>query len=434
MRPRIEEFSQIINRLYPDPKRVVRTVTVQVTDACNLRCTYCYQISKKNHYISVDIAKRYIKMILDGNNPYINMDNTYGMILDFIGGEPFLAIDQIIEITDWVFAYMTDIHHPWLTKFRVNICSNGTLYFDARVQAYLNKYSNIVSLSFSIDGNKELHDACRIFPDGRGSYDIAVKAVKHYSATYCNNQMPATKLTLAPNNIQYFADAHINLIQNLGYTSIHCNCCFEEGWTDQHARILYYEMNKLSNWLFENGLANKTYISIYETDMGIADTMDQNWCGGTGEMISVDWKGDIYPCIRYMESSLGSDQPPIIIGNVYNGIMTTPDQQQCVKCLKEITRSSQSTQECMNCPISQGCAWCSGYNYQKFGTPNKRATFICCMHKARVLANLYFWKKWKMTYPNDEEQGIIKNHVPRDWAVAIIGEEELDKLNRFLES
>jgi radical SAM protein with 4Fe4S-binding SPASM domain len=38
-------------------------------------------------------------------------------------------------------------------------------------------------------------------------------------------------------------------------------------------------------------------------------------------MIAVDYKGDIYPCIRYMESSLGNSAPPIIIGNVYDGIM-----------------------------------------------------------------------------------------------------------------
>lgn len=35
--------------------------------------------------------------------------------------------------------------------------------------------------------------------------------------------------------------------------------------------------------------------------------------------------------------------------------------------------------------------WCTAYNYQIFGTPNKRATFICPMHKARVLANEYYW-------------------------------------------
>ena len=59
-----------------------------------------------------------------------------------------------------------------------------------------------------------------------------------------------------------------------------------------------------------------------------------------------------------------------------------------------MTRCSQSTDECINCPIAAGCAWCSAYNYEYFGELNKRATFICIMHKARALANVYFWNKY----------------------------------------
>ena len=61
--------------------------------------------------------------------------------------------------------------------------------------------------------------------------------------------------------------------------------------------------------------------------------------------------------------------------------------------LEQITRRSQSTDECYNCPIASGCSWCSAYNYEIYGTPNKRTTFICPMHKARVLANIYYWNK-----------------------------------------
>lgn len=87
-------------------------------------------------------------------------------------------------------------------------------------------------------------------------------------------------------------------------------------------------------------------------------TDDRNWCGGNGAMISVDWKGDIYPCIRYMESSLGPDIEPIIIGNVNDGIMTNMKCRNCINQLKAVNRISQSTQECLECPIAEGCAWC----------------------------------------------------------------------------
>ena len=85
-----------------------------------------------------------------------------------------------------------------------------------------------------------------------------------------------------------------------------------------------------------------------------------------------------------------------------------------------ITRRSQSTDECFNCPIGSGCGWCSAYNYEHFGTQDKRATYICCMHKARSLANVYYHRLKGEDFPNN---------CPKEWAIPIIGEEEYEKIN-----
>jgi hypothetical protein len=57
-------------------------------------------------------------------------------------------------------------------------------------------------------------------------------------------------------------------------------------------------------------------------------------------MIAVDYKGDIYPCIRYMESSLGNDVPPILVGNVYNGMMVDAKCKACIQQLKSVDRKT----------------------------------------------------------------------------------------------
>jgi uncharacterized protein len=67
---------------------------------------------------------------------------------------------------------------------------------------------------------------------------------------------------------------------------------------------------------------------------------NENWCGGTGSMIAIDWKGDIFPCLRYMESSLGENVPPFIIGNLKDGVMMTQKTYQKAYELKNITRKS----------------------------------------------------------------------------------------------
>jgi uncharacterized protein len=119
---------------------------------------------------------------------------------------------------------------------------------------------------------------------------------------------------------------------------------------------------------------------------------NSNWCGGVLKenhmYFAVDHEGNLYPCIRYMKSSLNDTQAPLIIGDIYENNFEKYEKN--INLLSNITRRSQSTDECFYCPIAAGCSWCSGYNYEEFGTPNKRATYICCMHKASSLANVYY--------------------------------------------
>ncbi len=434
---REENYPDMIGRLFPykgddGKKHSVVTATIQVTDACNLRCTYCYQINKSTHRMKPETGKKFIDMLLGktgGMEAYYEGEVIEGLVLEFIGGEPFLEIDLIEELTDYFISELIRLRHPLANRFRISICSNGVLYFDPRVQAYIKKHMDHLSFSISIDGNRELHDACRVFPDGSGSYDIAMRGVRHF-VDVLGGQM-GSKMTLAPQNISHTYEAVRSLIE-AGYTEIHLNCVYEEGWTLEHARILYAQLKELADYMLENDLTDKVYVAMFEERFFHPKAPDdlQNWCGGNGAMIAVDWKGDVYPCIRYMESSLGSDAAPIIVGNLDTGILQTEEQKKCLACLKCIDRRTQSTDECFNCPIAEGCSWCTAYNYQVFGTPDKRATYICVMHKARALANAYFWNmKFRLEGANKR----MKLWIPKEWAVPIIGDEEWDML-KLLES
>lgn len=96
MTRRTEQFQDRLARLFPVnqssgggvSKRGVltRTVTFAVTDACSLRCTYCYQGVKANHVMRFETAKKFIDLILS-DNEYINPELSPGVIIEFIGGE-----------------------------------------------------------------------------------------------------------------------------------------------------------------------------------------------------------------------------------------------------------------------------------------------------------------------------------------------------------
>lgn len=427
---RFEQFGDKMVRLFPElhpfpedgDKRVLtKTVTFQVTDDCNLACKYCYQINKGKRRMSLDTAKKFVDMLLDAtpeDNSYINPVNSPFLIIEFIGGEPFLGIELIDQIMDYFVGQAFERMHPWATRYCVSICSNGVLYFEENVQRFLNKHRNHLSLSVTIDGNKELHDSCRVFPDGSPSYDIAVAAAKDWMD---RGGYMGSKITIAPGNITYLYDALTHMV-GLGYTEINANCVYEKGWTVEHAQELYRQMKRFADFLLENDL-DDIYCSLFEENFfkPKQEGDDQNWCGGTGSMLSCDPDGYLYPCIRYMESSLGTDQKPVRIGHVDTGLETTDEEKETVRCLNCITRRTQSTDECYYCPIAEGCSWCSAYNYQEFGTADRRATYICEMHKARSLANVYFWNKW---YVKTGAPDRFKMHCPKAWALPVIGEEE----------
>lgn len=428
-----EQYQDLINRLYPETqyqKNQTANITFQVTDDCNLCCTYCYQINKGHHIMPFEIAKNFIDIILSPNSntqQYLNSLDSTAVILDFIGGEPFLQIDLIDKIITYFITRCIELNHPWQYHYIISICSNGTLYFNDKVQQFLQKYKNCLSFTISIDGNKKLHDKCRIFADGTGSYDLAIKAKNHY-IQYYNNFMD-TKMTLSPDNIKYTKDAVINLI-NEKYDNIFLNCIFEKGWTYEHATILYYQLKELSDYILNNDLEDKVYISMFDENLFHPKeiTDKQNWCGGNGAMIALDYKGDIYPCLRYMESSLGSSVAPLIIGNTKIGIMETKEQQETAKLVQSVNRLTQSSKECLECPIAEGCSWCQAYNYQDSGNINHRATYICCMHKARALANSYYWNN---LYKKQKINKRFKIYLSNIESLKIINEKELNLLYKL---
>lgn len=429
-----ESFSEAISRLYEKINRNLsinsnycKTLSFQITEDCNLRCTYCYQINKSHNKMTLEMGKKIVDCIFKDNykiEKYYSLDNMTGIILEFIGGEPFLEINLIDQIMDYFVEQAYKYKSILAYTYRISFSSNGVLYNTPEVQQFLKKWRNKVSLAISLDGCRELHDACRIFPDGQGSYDIVVDSVKKELKINPNMN---TKMTLSPDNFKYFLPAIKNLVK-LGYKDIPCNYVFEKGWVLDDAIRGYKYIKETADYLLT--LENIPRISFFDKrcTTSMSKYNNSNWCGGTGLMLAANYKGEFYPCIRYMESSLGTSVPPYIIGNVEEGIMNSEDSCNKVNCLACITRSSQSTQECMDCPINAFCSWCSAYNYQEFGTPNKRATYICDMHKARVLGNVYFWNKFYRLNGSKER---VKLNLDDESCLKIIDKKELSLLREL---
>lgn len=360
-----------------------KTITFIVTKDCQLACKYCYLVGKNaSERMSYEVAQLAIDKILPMKEPH-----EIGAIFDFIGGEPFLEIELIDRICDYIKTELFRQSHPWFNFFRFSFATNGLNYHTEKVQNFIKKNHKHLSIGITIDGTELKHDLNRIYKgSGLGSYKDVIKNIPIWLSQFPYN---GTKVTISSTDIPYIKESVLHLY-NLGIHEVNINCVFENVWNEGDDCIFEEQLVELADAIIDNGLYRDYTCSFFVEDIGkpISKEDNLNWCGA-GKMISVDAAGNFYPCTRFAGYSLRSKKP-IIIGNIHDGI-----DKNKLRPFLTLDRTTQSPQVCIDCGVASGCAWCQGENYDAAETPTiyQRATAICKMHKARVHANNYYWNK-----------------------------------------
>lgn len=386
-----------------------KNITFIVTKDCQLACKYCYLVGKNTkERMSWDIAKRSIDYILS-HEEYFKEE---AVIWDFIGGEPFLEIDLIDKICDYLKKEMFRRNHHWFDAYRFSFSTNGINYHTEKVQNFIKKNASHVSIGITIDGTKRKHDLNRIwktkdgfFPkpeEEKGSYDDVVKNIPLWLEQFSNG---GTKVTISSADIPYIKESVLHLY-SLGIHEVNINVVFEDVWKEGDEQLFEEQLIQLADAIIDNEYYKENACSFFSDSIG--KPMDKvlennNWCGA-GRMLAIDSAGNFYPCTRFAAYSLRSKKP-IIIGNINDGI-----DKNKLRPFLTLDRCTQSRPECIDCEVASGCAWCQGENYDAADTPtiNQRAVAICKMHKARVRANNYYWNK---LYRKLELEGIAKEEA-----------------------
>ena len=377
---------------------LAKTITFIVTKDCQLACKYCYLVGKNsNERMTWNVAKKAIDYILDCEE---EMDEK-SVIWDFIGGEPFLEIDLIDQICDYLKTEMYCRNHHWFNSYRFSFSTNGINYDSEKVQRFISKNYNHLSIGITIDGTKRKHDLNRIWKgDGaeKGSYDDVVRNIPLWLKQFPNG---GTKVTISCADIPYIKESVLHLY-SLGIHEVNINCVFEDVWKDGDDNLFEDQLLQLADSIIDGEYYKDYSCSFFNENIGRpmdCKLQNQNWCGA-GKMLAIDAEGNFYPCTRFAQYSL-RNKKAIVIGNVYDGI-----DKNKLRPFLTLNRCTQSTQECIDCEVAEGCAWCQGENYDAADTPTifQRSTAICKMHKARVRANNYYWRKLNMKLDEDSSE------------------------------
>lgn len=155
----------------------IRMFTIEMTQQCNLRCTYCcYSGSYRDR--RVHSAKEISYRTLQKTVEYIveHYDKSAEEItVCFYGGEALLARKKI----EWLISNLRCIFYD---KIRFSFSTNGLLLSEEVID-WLNSLPNVL-VNVTIDGDKFMHDAHRKTISGKGSYDIIITNLYLFKIKY----------------------------------------------------------------------------------------------------------------------------------------------------------------------------------------------------------------------------------------------------------
>lgn len=363
-----------------------------VTQNCNLACKYCYECKNNNSRMEFETAKRAVDFALSHGT------NFSAVRFDFMGGEPLLEIGLIDKIVDYIKFRLYEEKHKWFGHCGFDLTTNGVLYDIEPVQKFIKKNINTLNISLTIDGTKEKHDMNRVFKNGQGSFDSVVKNVPLWLSQFPN---AGTKVTFASADLKYLKDSII-FLNSLGIKEIVATLVNEDVWNDGDDIIYEEQLCQLAEYMIDNDCPAEFSGGIFTGTTGLPynkDRLKLNWCNCGENNFEIDFKGNLYPCIRFLPFAMSKDNNRAV-GNIDKGV-----DYNKLRPFEALNFANQSSMKCLECPVANGCSWCVGNNYNKnkhnsvFG----RETAICKMHKARARANDYYWARMK------NDKGIVRN-------------------------
>lgn len=158
--------------------RKVVKMTLQVTQSCNLRCSYCIYSDLNNEKqrthtrkrMSLETAKEAVDFLL------YHSGDCDEISISFYGGEPLLEIDLIREVITYAKRKFEG------KRLMFSLTSNCTLLTQDILDFFVKED---IRLMVSIDGPERIHDNCRRFAaDGSGTFRTVIKNINMIKDKY----------------------------------------------------------------------------------------------------------------------------------------------------------------------------------------------------------------------------------------------------------
>jgi len=337
----------------------VEKITLQVTQDCNLRCSYCTysgmyeQRGHTNKTMSYETMKKSVDFLMEHsmNSEHVN--------IGFYGGEPLLAFENIKKL----IAYIKK-QYPY-KDLTYSMTTNGTVFNDEIIK-FLS--TNKISLTISIDGPKEVHDKNRVFANGEGSFDPMMKNllyIKKKDLEFFNSISFNT--VIAPGNdyqcLTDFFNANDIIEDNTFFSTSLNGFNSKELIEYDELYFINYQIERTKMLLASLGLISEDRVSkLLSQEMARVVRFHKDLGSSTGlthaahpggpcipgsKRLMVDVNGNFFPCERVSEASVSMQ-----MGNLESGFDL--EKSQAILNIGQL-----SLEECKRCWNFIHCGMCA---------------------------------------------------------------------------
>lgn len=333
---------------------------INITDACNLACHYCF-VEQKPHFITLELAKQAVDWLW--NNYEIKLKNNWisdkneRPDFNFFGGEPTLLWDEIVvPLTKYT-------RTKYGARFGINMTSNCTLLTEERVNFLA---QNNIGLLTSIDGNKATQDLTRPCQNGDSSFDLVIKNLPYILDIFPHSVFRAT---VNQENCKNIFENYL-WAENLGFHNYFFSPNEREVWSNENLHILneqveqifYYNtlyflkdtVPPLMSSLIDDGYRNALNILLSnKNDYNFYPSSEH--CGIGTTTVSINYEGKIFGCQE--QDSREKTNSFFYLGDIFTGI----DQNKQYNLIKEYLENTKRICEDETfCKYCKNIKTCSG--------------------------------------------------------------------------
>lgn len=298
------------------------TMVLNVTNQCNLACTYCYEYGedkivdtengKQSKFMSEATARQSVEFLLKESGQIAHMT--------FFGGETLLNFPVLKSTVAYARQRAADVGKT----VDFSLTTNATL-LQPEIIDFL--ADNEIGVTISMDGPRELQNKFRVFHNGAGSYDIVAPKIKALLQRHRSRPIGA-RVTLTSDTLDV-TRIYRHLTEEFGF--------WEVGFApvttspDQKYAISDHGFDRMLGQFRELAHEFQEHVAVnrHHGFSNIKDTLEEIHkgvskaypCGAGLGLMGVSTDGDVAVCHRFA----GSDHHKL--GSVKDGIDRAAQQE-----------------------------------------------------------------------------------------------------------